>query len=521
MNNFGAENKKIFFWESDFFMAAKRIYQIAKEFECDEKKIIEFLTGQGIKVANRLSAVSEDSYNLLKEKLFAPPPPPPEPKPEPVVEKPAQETAQPVETKTETANPQPAQGQAGKKKKKKKKSFQPAAQGEDDESQEEAPVNFELLNEASQAVTGSNIVAGNDFIRRFYPTKKQKKENGYHLSRSMEMWGLLQDIIIEDPDLSPISYWQAINKLTTKAYKLLQEYGLKNRELMAEIREAVKSLAAKYEPQEIFTDEENQKFEAQQKFMLDAFGHGMGKVNDNLYELKMYAEQQKRLCEHMSFVDYLKNPDAKLERQVPMPFHVIADTILYSIRSVPCHVVFYLENKPQIIRAVENFHAWIDGYKKLKEQGADAAKLEKYLDLQDRLFRLIEFMSYDNLVYLRKKKDIIPFDIVLGLLNEYRDNMDDPDAERNFKYKVRGVTNLIYKPKEYIFLYHFAGLEPNKEYRTPEMIAEAEAKKAAEAAAKAAEEAAEEAAKAAEEAAKNAAVAAETQENPAAENDEA
>ena len=76
-------------------MAAKRIYQIAKEFECDEKKIIEFLTGQGIKVANRLSAVSEDTYNLLKAKLFAPPPPPPpppEPKPEPVAETPAQVT---------------------------------------------------------------------------------------------------------------------------------------------------------------------------------------------------------------------------------------------------------------------------------------------------------------------------------------------------------------------------------------------------------------------------------------------
>ena len=67
-------------------MAAKRIYQIAKEFEREEKDIIEFLTGQGIKVGNRLSAVSEDTYNLLKAKFLAPPEPEPAPVPEPVAE---------------------------------------------------------------------------------------------------------------------------------------------------------------------------------------------------------------------------------------------------------------------------------------------------------------------------------------------------------------------------------------------------------------------------------------------------
>ena len=476
-------------------MATKRIYQIAKEFECDEKKIIEFLTGQGIKVANRLSAVSEDSYNLLKAKLFAPPPPPPEPKPEskpesksePVVEQPAQDSAQPVEVKTETTAP-PAQNQ-GLKKKKKKKFTPPATQGEGENSEEQqeevAPqINFERVNALSQNVMGSNLVAGNDFLKLYVAdSKRNKKEFQSRLTRNMPIWGLMQDLKIEDPEASPISYWQAVNKLTTKAYKLLQEYGLKNRELMAEMREAVKSVGEKYVPQEIFTDEENQKFEAQQKVLFDIFGHGMGKVNDNLYELKMYAESQKRYCEHMSFVDYLKNPDSKLERQIPMPFLAIADTILYSIRSVPCHVIFYLENKPQILKAIENFHAWIDGYKQLKEQGADAAKLEKYLYLEDKLFRLIEFMSYDNLLFLRKKnKKPVPFDIALDLLNHYRDNMDDPDAERDFKYKVRGITNITYKPKEYIFLFQFADLEPNKDYRTPEMIAEAEAAKAAKAA---------------------------------------
>ena len=109
--------------------------------------------------------------------------------------------------------------------------------------------------------------------------------------------------------------------------------------------------------------------------------------------------------------------------------------------------------------------------------------MEKYLELEEKFIELVEFMSFDNLLSYSKNKPQ-PFDTILEHLEAYRDNLDDPDAERDFKYKVRGVTNIIFKPKEYVFTYHFAGLEPNKDYRTPEMIAEYEAKKAAEAAQK-------------------------------------
>lgn len=472
-------------------MAAKRIYQIAKEFDCEEKKIIDFLTGQGIKVSNRLSAVSEEIYNLLKTKLFAPPPPPPpppppEPKPESVVEKPAQEVA-PVETPTEAA---PTQEGAKKKKKKKKKNPQPEGEtpAEGDEAKEEqdpdfqVPISLDAINAASKVVSAAGIIAGNDFIRNYNPDSKRKKRNlAAVLTRGMDVWGLMEDLKFDNPDAAPIRYWYAVSKLVTKAYKLLQDFGLKNRESLGEMRNAMKNVGTKYEPQEIFTDEENQMFEAQQKFFFEAFGHGMGKVNDNLFDLKMYAEEKKRACEHISFVDYITNPENKLETKVPMPFDLLAETILFSIRSVPYHVGFYQENKERILLAIENFYAWIDGYKTLKEQGADPAKLEKYLYLEKKFFKLVEFMSFDNLVYIKRKSKPVPFVAMIDLLNGYRDNMDDPDAERNFKYKTRGVATTLYKPKEYIFLYQLAELEPNKDYRPPEEIAAAEAKAKAEA----------------------------------------
>ena len=465
-------------------MASKRIYQIAKEFECDEKKIIDFLAAQGIKVANRLSAVSEDTYNLLKTTLFAPPPPPPEPepepepepqpepKPEPVIEQPAQ--VAPPEVQGEETPPQ-----GGGKKKKKKKKKPPTPEEINPEHPElvefkDQPVPFmteEEPNAATQAIYAAGIQAGNDFIKKYGGKHKAR------LYQTMTLWELLQDIKFDNPDASPIRYWQAVAKLITKAFKLMQAYGMENREILGEMREKAKGLGSKYEPQEIFTAEENQLFEEQQKALFEAFGHGIGKINDNLFELKMYAERQKRYCEHMNFFDYVKNPDAsKLESKIPMPFDVIAETILYSIRSVPCRVDFYKENKELILKSIEQFYAWIDGYKTLKEQGADADKLEKYLALEKKLFSLIEFMSFDNLIHNSRKK-IVPFNNALDLLIEYRDNMDDPDAKRNFQYKVRGITNIIYKPKEYIFLYQFAELEPNVDYRPPEMIAEAEAAK--------------------------------------------
>lgn len=464
-------------------MAMKRIYQLAKEFECEEKKIIDFLTGQGIKVSNRLSAVTEDTYNLLKEKLFAPPPPEPQPqpqpKPQPVAEQAAPATPAPAE---QTVAP-PAQGKKKKKKNKKPQGEEVAPELAELEEFKDQPVPFMSgsdADEMTKAVYASAITAGNDFIGNYVPTGKRRKKA--KLTRNMDTWQLMQDIIIEDPDASPICYWQSVNKLTTKGYKILQDYGLKNREILAEMREFVKLVGANYEPQEIFTGEENLTFEAQQKFMFLRFGHGMGKVNDNLFELKMYAERKKAYCEHMSFVDYLTNPDSMLETKIPMPFNALAETINYSIRSVIFHVDFYKEYKELIGAAIENFFAWIDGYKQLKEQGAPADKLEKYFKLMEKFFSMVEFFSFDNLVYVRKNMPA-PFLTMIDYLNEYRDNMDDPDAERNFKYKTRGLASILYKPKEYIFLYQLAELEPHKDYRTPEMIAEYEAKKAAEEAA--------------------------------------
>ena len=451
-------------------MASKRIYQIAKEFESDEKKIIDFLAANGIKVANRLSAVSEDTYNFLKTTLFAPPPEPkpepkPEPEPEPEPELVEEKLAQvvPSEVSSEEA---PTQGDGKKKKKKKKKKTTPIDPDnpELDEFKDQ-PVPFmteDDVNAPTQAIYAAAITAGNDFIKSYGGKHKAK------LHVNMPICDLLLDVKFDNPDSSPIRYWQAIAKLTTKAFKIMQSYGITNREILGEIREITKNIGTKYEPQEIFTAEENQIFEEQQNILFETFGHGIGKVNDNLFELKMYAENQKRYCEHMNLFEYVKNPAAsKLESKIPMPFDLVAETVHYSIRSVPLHVDFYKENKDLVLKSIEQYYEWVDGYKKLKEQGADAAKLEKYFNLEKKLFSLIEFMSYDNLIKNTRKK-IVPFSVVLDLLNEYRDNMDDPDAKRNFQYKVRGLTNIIYKPKEYIFLYRFAELEPNKDYRPPE-----------------------------------------------------
>jgi len=261
-------------------MASKRIYQIAKEFECDEKKIIDFLSENGIKVANRLSAVSEDTYNFLKTTLFAPPPPPPPPEPEPepkpepepvkVEEKPAQ--VAPPEVSGEAS---PAQG-GKKKKKKKKKPVLPPTDPEHPELDEfkDQPVPFmteEDVNEPTLAIYAAAITAGNEFIKNYGGKHKAK------LHKSMTLWELLQDIKFDKPDSSPIRYWQAVSKLVTKAFKLMQIYGVSNREILGEIRNKTKVLGLKYEPQEIFTEEENQLFENQRKILFEAFGHGIGK----------------------------------------------------------------------------------------------------------------------------------------------------------------------------------------------------------------------------------------------------
>ena len=476
----------------------KRIFQLAKEFERDEKEIMAFLTTQGIKVSNRLSAVSEETYNMLKTKFLAPPEPEPEPEPPKPEPKPA------PAAQTEENQPAPA----AKKKKKKNKAPQPAP-AEEAQPKEQAEAKPEAVAEEEQPVKEvsdekisnmerrtrsilfEGIKAGNEFIRRYtsHAGQGQEIDKGKkspavpRLKQNMDTWAILFNHRFEYSDDSPVRYWHSVAKLMTRAFKIMNSFGMSHREALAEMRDAVFPLGTKYQPREIFTPEENQKFEEQQLLLFRSFGHGMGIVNDNLYDLKLKAERMKVEHERMSFLEYVTNPQNEYRSSERVPFNELVEAVTYSVRGVARRFDFYQQNKERINKIVKNFAEWLDGYAKLKEQGAPAEKLEKYLALEQKFVDLAEFMSFDNLLDGRKNKPK-PFDIVIDLLNEYRDNMDDPDAERNFKYKVRGVTNITFKPKEYVFLYRFAELEPQKDYRPPEEIA------AAEAAAKAAAEAA-------------------------------
>ena len=441
-------------------MAAKRIYQLAKEFERDEKEIIEYLTSQGIKVANRLSAVSDDTYVLLKAK-FTEPPKVEEPEP-PKVEEPA-----PVEkTVVFSSDQKPAdeQTQGGKKKNKKNKNPQQQGQQQGQQGQQQAQSpqlaqQAPIINKSTQEVYNEAIKAGNDFIERYVPFNKRKKKNRAEAGKIgpfMDSWGLLQSSRFEYVDSAPSLYWQAVNKLTTAAYKKTQNFGLSNRAFMAEMREAFKLVGAPYVPREIFTDEENELFATQQKFLFSTFSHGQGALNDNLLALKIYCERMSRKFERMDYVEYLTNPDSELNVKPPVPFDAMADVISQGLRGMVNRVRFYRRNKDTIAFAIKNFFEWVDGYQKLKEQDADPAKLKKYLELEGKFIYLTEFMAMDNLLHV-KKKEFIPYVKATELLNAYRDDMDNPEAEETFKYLLRGVMNLLFKPKEFVFLWQIGG----------------------------------------------------------------
>ena len=459
-------------------MAAKRIYQLAKEFEREEKEIIEFLTGQGIKVGNRLSAVSDEAYSLLKAKYTAPPEPEPvpepEPEPEPVVQ-PAQEES--PETPAEQTQPAP-----GKKKKKKNKNPQADMNFQVDEQAapvDQSDASSEKFNPAMKAVYREAIEAGNMFIENYKAgggtSKNKMKKFKPYLSSRIDETDFLQLSMYDNVDSSPIRYYKALNKMVSLAFKIIQAYGVTNRETLAEMRVNVAPLGETYVYDEAFTEEENKRFEYQQKFLFTTLGHGVGSVNDNLYELKKYCERMKMRFEHIDLVEYITGGENSLEVKNRVPFNLIVEAISNSLRGVARRVEFYKSRKEFVLTAVEEFIAWREGYKALKTQGADAAKLEKYLEIEQKLFELLEFCSFKNLFPSKKNAKVIPFNEALNRLKEYRDNMDDPDAERNFKYKIRGITNVIYKPKEYIFLHQFADLDPSVDYRPPEEIAAAEA----------------------------------------------
>ena len=447
-------------------MAAKRIYQLAKEFERDEKEIIEYLSSQGIKVANRLSAVNDDTYNLLKVK-FTEPPKVEEPEPPKVEETPAPTPVEKVGVFSSDQKPADEQAQpqgGGKKKKKNKNPQQPNAQGQQ-QAQQQAPnpqlaQQVPVINKSTQEIYNEAIQAGNAFIETYVPANKRKKKRrapAGQMGVFMDSWGLTETSRFDFADSSPSRYWQAVNKLTTAAYKKSQEFGLSNRKYMAEMREAIKPVGEDFVPREIFTDEENEFFATQQRAFFVTFGHGQGALNDNLLALKIYCENMSLKFERMDYVDYLTNPNSELNVKPPVPFDAMAEVISHGLRGLARRLLFYRRHKDVIAFAMKNFFEWVDGYQKLKEQNADPAKLKKYLELEGKFISLTEFMAMDNLLHVPKNKTI-PYINTVELLNTYRDDLDNPEAETTFKYNLRGLMNLIFKPKEFVFLWQLGEL---------------------------------------------------------------
>ena len=416
---------------------AKRIYELAKEFARDDKEIIEYLTAQGIRVANRLSAVSEDTYNLLKKKFTE------QPKVEesPKIEEPAPQAASPKKKKKNKV----AQTDDG----------QVAAQAQPASQIQTKPVVSEA---AMQEIYKEAMRAGNEFIEHYTPSGTKKNPPASTImGTGLDSWGLMQAAKVFDAGDSPALYWKAVNKLTTAAFRKLQRFGLAHREDIAAMREATKAIGEDYVPREIFTDEENARFAKQQHFLFMTFSHGQGTINDQLLALKIYCERMSVKFEHMNFVEYLTDPGCELQIKPRVPFNVMAEVITHSAKAFPRRFFFYKKNKDVVDLVFKTFFDWVDGYQKLKESGADEAKLQKYLELEEKFVYMTEFMSFDNLLHV-PKKDVIPYVNAVEVLNAYRDDLDNPEAEAKFKYDMRGkVMYFIVKPKEFVFMWQLGG----------------------------------------------------------------
>ena len=427
---------------------AKRIYEIAKELVRDEKEIMEFLTAQGIRVANRLSAVNEDTYNLVKTK-FTEQPKVEEPEP-PKVEQPAPDAEQPKAEQTDAAS--------SPKKKKKKKAQQPT-DGTQPPTIQMQQQSTSTLNAATQAIYDEAIKAGNEFIARYKQINEKKHDiAGNGIGQAFDSFGLLFSGKVYNADESPALYWRAVNKLTTAAYRKIQRFGLQHKEELAEMREAMKEIGAPYVPREIFTDEENERFAKQQRFLFDTFGHGQGALNDELLALKIYCERMGVKFERMNYVDYLTNPDSEFHVKPRVPYSVMSEVIAHGLRGFIRRYNFFRKNKETIALTMKTFFEWLDGYQKLKEAGAPEAKLQRYLELEEKFIYMTEFMSFDNLLRV-PKKGVIPYVNAIEVLNAYRDDLDNPEALATFQYDLRGkVMYFLVKPKEFVFMWQLGEL---------------------------------------------------------------
>lgn len=390
---------------------AWKVYEIAREFNCSEQALIDFLCRNGILCNNRYDLVSERGYNLARQnrnsfsktrgvEIFTP-------------------TAKPDElsqVKSRLDNVQSAVTEMSSLKSRlydipSIKTELSRVKSRLDDVQSIKTELSQIKSQLSEIQTVKNTPAHADF--------------GQFLAK-------LDTITI---DKSPIKYFGAVLSLTDELLKVLQDYEAAQAETIAEFLKISLKLSAKYTDNPNLTAEENSLLAERQKFLATRLELGIDAPKRRILSVKAQAERFFERLDKISDGDNLICELAALQAEPRADFDLLTESLARIITDAQHKADFFAEHKNLVVSVVNAQSAWSDSYKAFKTSlRAELSAIchddsiedeffaawyddwqKKRFAIEQRLLPLVEFALKGNL--------LDSFDGVLKILQDYRDEV--------------------------------------------------------------------------------------------------
>ena len=185
---------------------------------------------------------------------------------------------------------------------------------------------------------------------------------------------LLNKYDIASIDKSIIKYYEAVQKWIDELMEYLADFEQQKESVIQDCNQIGLQLSTTYKDDNNLTEAENELLKSRQYYFKDKLALGMDKVKANLLKVKQQADDIEYTINEIDDGDNAIYELAQLEKKERASFALIAENTAKIVNKALQKIDFFEHNRDFIIKAVEVWSKWNEGYKVFKTKQYEELK---------------------------------------------------------------------------------------------------------------------------------------------------
>lgn len=185
---------------------------------------------------------------------------------------------------------------------------------------------------------------------------------------------LLNKYDIASIDKSIIKYYEAVQKWIDELMEYLADFEQQKESVIQDCNQIGLQLSTTYKDDNNLTEAENELLKSRQYYFKDKLALGMDKVKANLLKVKQQADDIEYTINEIDDGDNAIYELTQLEKKERASFALIAENTAKIVNKALQKIDFFEHNRDFIIKAVEVWSKWNEGYKVFKTKQYEELK---------------------------------------------------------------------------------------------------------------------------------------------------